>query len=178
MLKKEKIKIGEDYLKKLGDSSATFLANYKGLKAEDLADFRRSLRKNGGEFGVSKNRVLKFSVEKYLSESAETKDKFNTLLKGPIGIVYLKGDVAEGAKSVVKFSKEKAGKFELHGGLIDGDYISVEDINRISLLPSKEILLTKIVGSIVSSHRGILSVLTGVQAKLVRTIAAIKDKKS
>ena len=113
-----------------------------------------------------------------MSAQTDAREAFKSALSGPLGVVYIKEDVAEGAKAVVKFSKEKSDFFKVTGGVMDGRFISLDDVKQIASLPSKEALMAKIVGSIVAPHRGLLGVLNGLQGKLVRTLAAIRDQKS
>lgn len=173
--KEQKLEMGKDITKRMVAASASIVAEYRGLSAEDLASFRKDLRKVGCEFRVVKNRVAKFAID---DVEGEDRDKIKSLLKGPLGVVYVNEDVAQGAKHVIKFSKEKKGVFNVTGGVMDGQFISLEDVQRIAALPSKDTMMASIVGSLVAPHRGILGVLSGVPAKLVRTIAAIRDTKS
>ncbi len=61
---------------------------------------------------------------------------------------------------------------------MDGSALEKEQLKAIADLPSKEVLLGQIVGSIVAPHRGLLGVLNGVNRNLVQVINAIKDTKS
>jgi hypothetical protein len=61
---------------------------------------------------------------------------------------------------------------------MDAKRVSAEDLEAISELPSKEVLLGRIVGTLRSPHRGLLNVLNGVPRNLVQVINAIKDKKN
>ena len=62
--------------------------------------------------------------------------------------------------------------------MIDKNVVSLDEIKAISDLPSREELLAKIVGSIASPSRGLVTVLSGVSRNLVQVLGAIKDKKS
>ena len=61
---------------------------------------------------------------------------------------------------------------------MDGKSISAKDLKAIASLPSREVLLAQIIGSLVAPHRGLLGVLNGVPRQLVQVISAIKDKKA
>jgi large subunit ribosomal protein L10 len=174
MQKSEKLEVAKAYAKRFDDADASIFAEYRGLSAEDLAGFRRELRSVGCEFKIVKNRVTKFAVDATFPEKAEG---IKSALKGPLGVVYIKNDLAGGAKAVVKFSKEKEEFFKVTGGVLEGSFISVAEIQKIASLPSKEVLMARIVGSLVTPHRNLLGVLNGVSSKLVRTIAAIRDAK-
>ena len=172
--KAAKIELGHELADKFSKSKGAAIAEYAGMTAEDLAFLRRELRSAGCEFKVVKNRVARKAVDVALPESGTFKDN----LVGPIGVVYIYNDIAEGAKAVVKFSKEKPEMFKLTSGLLDGRVIAISEFQSIAELPSKDVLLARIVGSLVTPHRRLLGALNGVSQNLVRVIAAIKDKKS
>ena len=96
---------------------------------------------------------------------------------GPVGIVYLNGDIAAGAKVAVEFAKDHD-KFVVSSGLLDGELVSVAEIETISDLPSKDVLLAQILGSLIAPHKGIMGILNGVPRSLVQVVNAIKDTKN
>ncbi len=172
--KAAKIELGHELADKFSRSKGVAVAEYAGMTAEDLAYLRREMRSAGCEFKVIKNRVARKAVEAALPEAGN----FKATLVGPIGVIYFYKDVAEGAKAVIKISKEKSEKFKLTSGLLEGKVIAIKEFQAIAELPSREVLLSKIVGSLVTPHRRLLGALNGVSQNLVRVIAAIKEKKS
>lgn len=158
---------------RMNKAQAAFVAEYRGLTVAELTELRTELRKCDAEFKVIKNRVAKKALETEASESAPMSDS----LTGPVGVIYSYGDLAAGAKVAVEFAKSHD-KFKITGGVLDGKALTDADIKSISDLPSKETLLTQIVSSLVSPHRGLLGVLNGVNRNLVQVINAIKDKKT
>lgn len=153
-------------------AGGALVAEYRGLTVAELTELRTELRKVGAEFKVTKNRVLKKAIELEAQESSELADK----LVGPVGVVYLFEDVAAGAKVAVEFAKNHE-KFVVTGGLMDGGLVSDKEIEAISNLPSKEVLLGQILGSLTAPHKGIMGILNGVPRNLVQVINAIKDTK-
>ncbi len=172
--KASKVELGHELAEKFSKAKGALIAEYSGMKAEDLAALRRDLRKVGCEFKVIKNRVARKAIEGSVPDAAPIKDK----LVGPIGIVYFYSDIAEGAKTVIKCSKEKAEQFKLTSGLLKGRLMPVKEFEAIAELPSKDVLLARIIGSLVAPHRRLLGALNGVAGNLVRTVSAIKEKKS
>jgi large subunit ribosomal protein L10 len=158
---------------RFGKANASIVAEYRGLSAGDLASLRVQLRKAQCEFRVIKNRVAIKAIEHHVDDAKAICDK----LVGPVGVTYIYGDVASGAKALLNFAKDKEA-FKVTGGLMDGKALSLNQIKDLSDLPSKEVLLARIIGTLVSPHRGLLTVLNGVSSKLVRVIGAIKDKKA
>ena len=163
----------EELAGRFNSAQAAITAEYSGISANELAGLRADLRKIDTEFKVIKNRIAKKAIEGSANGSESLKDR----LSGPVGVAYLNGDVAAGAKAMLAFAKSNE-KFRVTGGVLDGRALSVAEIKALSELPGKEELLAKIIGTLVSPHRGLLHCLNGVGTNLVRVISAIKDTKS
>lgn len=154
-------------------ANAAIVAEYRGLTVAQLTNLRKELRKIQGEFKIVKNRVAKKAVLGKVQSYAPLAEN----LKGPIGVAYLYGDTAAGAKALVEFQKTND-LFKITAGVMESKAISAKDVNAIASLPSKEVLLGQLVGLLVSPHRGLLGVVNAVPRSLVQVINAIKEKKS
>jgi large subunit ribosomal protein L10 len=154
-------------------ANAAIVAEYRGLTVASLTELRKALKKVNGEFRIVKNRVAKKAVLGKAGTAKEIADS----LKGPIGIAFLYGDAAAGAKALTEFEKSNE-LFKITAGVMDSKKLSSRDVAAIASLPSKEVLLGQIVGLLVSPHRGLLGVLNGVPRNLVQVINAIKEKKN
>lgn len=166
-----KKEIGGELKEKFAPLQGAIIAEYRGVSAEDLRSLRVELRKVDSSFLVVKNRVAKKAIE-----GSESVEAMSPLLKGPVGVASLSGDVAQGAKVLLEFAKSNKA-FKVTGGVLDGKIVGKDDIKAISDLPSKEVLIAKVLGSITAPHRGLVSVINGVNSKLVRVLSAIKDQK-
>lgn len=173
MDRKAKEALRVEFEGRFSKAKAAIVAEYRGLTVAELTSLRRDLRKVNGEFRVLKNRVARKAV-------AGKQDGFSgleTSLKGPIGVAYLYGDAAAGAKAMVEFEKGKE-LFKITAGVMDSKTITPAEVKAIASLPSKEVLLGQLVGLLVSPHRGLLGVLNAVPRSLVLVINAVKEKKS
>ncbi|NRA67108.1 MAG: 50S ribosomal protein L10 [Pseudobacteriovorax sp.] len=155
-------------------SNAVIVAEYRGLTVSEMTDLRVKLRESTAEFMVLKNRVAKKAVEE---DGLESLKDFSNSFVGPVGVVCAFGDSAQATKTILEFAKEHP-KLIIKSGHMDGSTVNVEELKAIADLPSKEVLLGQIVGSLVSPHRGLLGVLNGVSRNLVQVINAIKETKS
>lgn len=153
-------------------AEASIIAEYRGLTVEELTELRRSLRPIQGRFRVLKNRVAK----KALADEAKEYGSLSDALKGPVGVAYFKGDPAQAAKSVLKFAEDHP-NFIVKNAVVGNAVMSQSELKALSDLPSREVLLGKVVGSLISPHRGLMYALNGVSSNLVRVINAIKDSK-
>jgi large subunit ribosomal protein L10 len=163
----------ENISAKLSKANAVILAEYRGLGVGEMTELREKLREVSAEFKVINNRITKVAIDENVQAAQGLRDK----LKGPIGLVLAYGDAAQIAKTVVDFGKEKE-VFQVKGGLLDGAQVTDQELKAIANLPSREVLMASIVSSLISPHRGILGVLSGVPRQLVQVINAIKDKKA
>jgi large subunit ribosomal protein L10 len=155
-------------------ANAAIVAEYRGLTVADLTELRVGLRKANSEFRIINNRIVKKAID---NDGLADIEPLKKSLKGPLGVVFAYGDVAASAKVVLEFAKTKE-LFKVTGGVMEGAAVSVDQLEALSNLPSKEVLLGQIIGTLVSPHRGLLGVLNGVSRNLVQVINAIKDKKS
>lgn len=173
MNKSEKIVVKEKIGSRFNDVSAVIFAEYRGLTVEELTELRVKLRDAEAEFRVVKNRIAKKAITDHAPDMEVVTDE----LKGPVGLVYAFGDSAQATKTVLDFEKAHP-KLVVKAGFMDSSKLTSSNLKEIADLPSKDVLLAKIVGSIVAPHRGIVGVLSGVNRKVVQVINAIKDTKS
>jgi large subunit ribosomal protein L10 len=153
-------------------ANAAVVAEFRGLTVASLTELRKALKKANGEFRIVKNRVAKKAV----LGKAETAKELASSLKGPVGIAFLYGDAAAGAKALADFEKSNE-LFKITAGVMDSKKLSANEVKAIASLPSKEVLLGQIVGLLVSPHRGLLGVVNAVPRSLVQVINQIKEKK-
>jgi len=173
MTKAAKQALKDKVAERLQKANAAMIAEYRGLTVAELADLRVKLREAKAEFKVVKNRIAKVAIREDAPAMLPVVDR----LKGPVGLVLVYGDAASVAKSLLEFAKDKE-NFKVTGGVLDGKAVGAADLKAIAELPSKEVLLARLVGTLVAPHRGLLGVLSGVPRQVVTVINAIKDKKA
>jgi large subunit ribosomal protein L10 len=153
-------------------ANAAIIAEFRGLTVARLTELRKALKKVNGEFRIIKNRVAKKAVLGKAENAKELADS----LKGPIGIAFLYGDAAAGAKALMDFEKVNE-LFKITAGVMESKKLSADEVKAIASLPSRDVLLGQIVGLLVSPHRGILGVINAVPRSLVQVINQIKEAK-
>ncbi len=173
MSKADKHSLKDDFAISFKKANGAIVAEYRGLTVTELTDLRVKLREAKAEFRVIKNRVAKFSIK----EDAPAMAPLSSALKGPIGVVFIFGDPAAAAKAVLDFEKDKKELFKVTSGVLDGKPLSTADLKALADLPSKDVLLARIVGTLASPARGLVTVLSGVPRQIVTVLAAIRDTK-
>jgi len=156
---------------KLGAAKASFLADYRGLTVDEVNLLRGKLREVGVEYRVVKNTLLKLAAKDTDSACLEEH------LAGPTAIAIATADPVAPAKILSDYAKQN-NKFELKVGAMGGKVLSLADIKALSDLPSREVLLAKLLGSINAPVSNFVGVLAAVPRSLVQVLAAIQDKKA
>ncbi len=156
---------------KLAASKAAFLADYRGLNVDQVNKLRGELRGVSVDYQVVKNTLLKLASK---DTGAECLHEF---LEGPTAIAIATDDPVGPAKVLSEFAKANP-KFELKAAALDGKLLSVADINALAELPSREVLLAKVLGSINAPASNFVGVLAAIPRSLVQVLGAIQEKKA
>jgi large subunit ribosomal protein L10 len=156
---------------KLKESKAAFLANYRGISVEQSNELRTKLREAGVEYRVVKNTLLSLACKGTDFECLQE------YLTGPTALALATDDPVQPAKVLYEFAKDSK-VFELKSGALDGNVLSIEDIEALSKLPSREVLLGKMLSSMSAPATNFVGVLAAVPRSLVQVLGAIQDQKS
>ena len=165
-----KQQIVTELAEKLAVAKAAFLADYCGINVEQANTLRGELLKAGVEYMVVKNTLLKLAIKGTSTECLDAQ------LVGPTALTIVTGDPVAPAKVLSDFAK-KVNAFDLKGGVLDGKLLSIADITALADLPSREVLLARMLGSINAPVSNFVGVLAAVNRSLVQVLAAIKDQK-
>lgn len=170
MEKEKKYKVVEELSEKLKRMNSMFLAEYSGLTVAQITKLRKELRTVDVEFNVVKNSLLKIASEG--TGAAVINDKFT----GPNAIVGIYNDPTSAAKIITAMAKEMP-LLKLKAGFLGDKPLTVEDIVKLATLPSKEILIAKLMGLLQGMPQRLLYVLSGNTNKLMMALNAIKTQK-
>jgi len=159
-----------DLHEKLKDFKLAVLASYSGLDVERLTLLRNNLRKSDAEVKVVKNTLLRIASEG--TNFSVAKDQ----LKGPLALILTNKDVVAPTKVLVEFAKKNA-QLEIKTGVLDGKLLTMDQLNALSMLPSREILLGKLLSVMVGVQGGLVNVLSAVPRGLVQVLNGYREKK-
>jgi large subunit ribosomal protein L10 len=154
---------------RLADSKNLFLTDFAGLTVADITKLRGELRKDGSTYSVVKNTLFKIAA----GDLASTFDEY---LAGTTGVVFAGTDPVGPAKALKTFSKDVKA-IGIKAAYIDGRIVGAAQVEILASLPPKQELLAKLVGSLASPMRGLVTVLQGNQSGLVRALNAIREQK-
>ncbi|MEK7018623.1 MULTISPECIES: 50S ribosomal protein L10 [unclassified Bacillus (in: firmicutes)] len=144
---------------KLRASKSTIVVDYRGLTVSEVTELRKNLREAGVEFKVYKN-----SLTRRAAESAEMAE-LNEFLTGPNAIAFSNEDVVAPAKVLNDFAKNHEA-LEIKAGVIEGKLVTLDEVEAIATLPSREGLLSML-----------LSVLQAPIRNLALATKAVADQK-
>jgi len=130
-------------LKGLLDSAElALILDYQGLSVKEMSDLRDRLQTSNGVCKVAKNTLMRRAID-----GNDAWSNLDPLLTGTNAFILVKGDVGAAVKVVQAFQKDTK-KSETKGGLFEGKLLSQDEIEAIGDLPTKEVLMTQIAGSI------------------------------
>ncbi|TSC93764.1 MAG: large subunit ribosomal protein L10 [Candidatus Berkelbacteria bacterium Athens1014_28] len=146
----------EEILEKISQNlkgKKSVIVGYSGLAVKEMEKLRNSLEEKGVGFFVVKNTLVKIALK---GEKITIDDE---ILEKPIAMAFSNDEVAS-AKEIKNFSKEHE-KLEIYGGIIENQFVPTSTISALALLPSREELIAKIVGTIAAPLSGFVNVLSG-----------------
>ncbi|HEX3029990.1 MAG TPA: 50S ribosomal protein L10 [Clostridia bacterium] len=167
----EKKQVVQELSNKVKSAKSIVLADYRGLTVEQDTELRSALRKAGIDYKVVKNTLTRFAMkENGLGE-------IDTFLNGPTAMAVSDTDPVAPAKVLSEFAK-KFEKLELKVGVVEGKVIDVNGIKALADLPSKEVLIAKVLGGFNAPISGFVNVLNGNIRGLVVALNAIAEQKA
>ncbi len=166
-----KIEAVQKLKEKLQASKCVIITEYQGMTVAEMTDLRSRLRKEEVELKVIKNRLAKIALRE---AGLDTMDEY---LKGMKAIAMGMNDPVAPAKVLVAFSKDNE-KLKIVAGLMDNRRLSIDQIVELSKLPSRDVLLGRMLGSLTSPVQRLASVLHQSLAKVVYALDAVARKKA
>lgn len=151
------------------NSKSVSIIEYRGLNVEEISDLRNKYRAEGVSYKVYKNTLVKIALEELGYEGYEE------FLKGPNGFVFSNEDMVAGPRVSVDFSKDNE-KLVVKAGLLDGKVIDQNDLKALAKLPTKEVLIAQVLGTLNAPISGLANVLQGSIRKVVYALNAVKEK--
>jgi len=169
--KQSKHDLVAELAEQLKNTKAAFLADYRGLNVEKSTELRRKLRAAGAEYRVIKNTLLRLAAQGTPAACLDPE------LKGPTAVTLVTSDPVAPAKALIEFAKANQA-FELKAAMLDGKLLQVADVKALAELPSREVLLGRLLGTLNAPTSNFVGVLAAVPRSMVQVLSAIKDQKA
>ncbi|MBE6100358.1 MAG: 50S ribosomal protein L10 [Anaerovibrio sp.] len=153
----------------LTSSQGAVITSYKGLTVAQDTALRVELRKAGVSYHVIKNTMTRIAAQEAGFEG------MIQYLEGTTALAYSADDAVAPAKIISEFIKKNnladEEKLVIKGGIVDGQVVTAEEVKAIASLPSREVLIGKLLGSIQAP----LSNTVGVMGSMLRSIVTVLD---
>lgn len=153
------------YVELLNESRAVFLTEYRGVSVDQMEELRSNVRNAEGAFHVTKNTLLRTALEQ------SGRSLPDELLLGQTAAGFALGELPALAKALVDFSDE-SDTFAIKGGLMDGEFLSVEQIQALADLPSLDDLRAQIIGLINAPAQNVAGAIAGGVRQLINVLNA------
>ena len=170
MNKQEKTREVESLREALKGAPSTFVLSYRGLTVGQVSALRKKVRATSSRYRVVKNRLALRALRETPFEALAGE------LKGPTAIAYAAGDAAALAKVLDEFARENQG-LQLKAGLVDGRVVTPAQIKAIADLPSREILVARLLSVLRAPMVRVVTVLQAPARGLVRAMDEIAKQK-
>jgi large subunit ribosomal protein L10 len=153
----------------LSNAQALIVAEYRGLNVESVTGLRAAARKSGVYLRVLKNSLARRAVK------GTPFEKLAEQMSGPL-MYGIAQDPVLGAKVLAEFAKANE-LFVIRGGAMANSVMSAKDIAALALLPGRNELLAKLMGTMQAPVAKLVRTMNEVPAKFVRGLAAVRDLK-
>jgi large subunit ribosomal protein L10 len=152
------------------NNQAAFLVNYQGLTVSNLHSLRKDLRKIGGTFKVTKARLMQIATK-----DLQGCQDFSNQFKNQVGIVFVKQEVPAVAKTIVNFSKQNE-HLNVISGFFESRTISKQEIENLASIPSKEVLLAQLMGTLQAPISALVRTLNAIATNVQSTLQQVAEK--
>lgn len=168
--REEKKKIIEDLKNVFQTSASVLVIEYRGLDVKSMQFVRRQVKESDSELRVVKNKLLHKACE------GTGVEQIKDLFRGPTAIAICGREIPATAKVFVQARKE----FEdlvLKGGLVEGKVCGAAEIEQLSKLPSKNVLISMFASVLVSPLSNFVGTVNQIRCKLIYALEALKETK-
>jgi large subunit ribosomal protein L10 len=154
----------------LQDAKAVVFTDYRGLSVSQVQALKRELAKHQADITVTKNTLMS------LAATSANRQVPANVLEGPTATLFAFGDEVAPLKALVDFAKEQELP-TIKAGFLGDAPLTASQVSVLAALPSRDMLIAQVVGTIKAPLGGLVNVLQGNVRGLVYALAAIRDQK-
>lgn len=150
-------------------SQGILFTENKGLKVKEFQSLRRDLRAKGAEIHVLKNTLFRVAAADIVEQLP------SELHNGPTAVAFVFENESVCAKALVDFSLTNK-NLVVKGGFFSGRALTAQQVEALSKLPSRDVLIAQVIGAIAAPLTQLVGVVEALYADPIRTIGAVADK--
>ena len=169
MNREQKAAVIEEVATQIKESEAVFAVDYRGISVPQAAMLRERLEDADATLRVVKNTLTELAADQAGAEGLKN------LLEGPTAFTFVRGDAALAAKVIATFRRENQ-VLEFKGGTMDGATLSIDQIESISRLPTRDVMHGQLVGMMASPITGLVRGLNQLIAGLALQLGQIAEQ--
>jgi len=171
------MKVGTLYRQRMANSvkdgvskkSSTFVVSYRGISSAQMNTLRKNLKRKKADVLVSKSSVAKIALKEAKCEDLAGR------IEGQLALILSNADASEVSKVLVNFAKSYEG-FVVKGGVLDGAFLSEDEVKTLSDLPSREVLLAKLMGTMSAPLTRFAGALNGKTRDMISILKQKSEK--
>ncbi len=175
MNRTEKAELAKTMGEKLAKAKVAIFADFKGLTSSQADNLRKQLRATQTEVVVIRNNLARLATKE--GQHGEQAKLLMGAVVGPTLVAFAYADAADAARVIHGFAKDNEA-LKLKDSLMGQKRIWVTDIEELAKLPTREILLAKMLGTLNAPATNFVGVLAAVPRSLVTVLSAIEKKKA
>lgn len=169
MAKPDKVDAVTEIAERFNSATAAVVTEYRGLSMAQLSELRRALGA-GTTYRVAKNTLVKRAAEQSGVEGLDD------MFVGPTAIAFVEGEPVDAAKALREFAKDNKA-LVIKGGYMDGRALSVNEVESIADLDSREVTLSKLAGAMKAKMGQAAALFAAPASQVARLAAALQEKK-
>ena len=159
-----KINSVEEMRRWMEECTVAISTDYTGLSVSAMTGLRRSLREKNVQFRIIKNTLA------YRAADAAGRPAFKEIVEGPTAFAFSYGEPTDPAKALVEFIRATRSPLKIRGGILGDRILTLEEVNNLATLPSKEELIARLMGQLNAPAAGLVYVLNANIAGLARVL--------
>jgi len=167
--RKEKAVVIEEVSAEVAKAQSIIIAEYRGLDVASVTVLRKTARESGVYLRVLKNTLVRRAV------AGTPYEELTAQLTGPL-IYAISADPVSAAKVLAGFAKTND-KLAIKGGALPNSLLSQDGVKALATMPSREELLSKLMGTMQAPVTQFVRTLNEVPTKFARGLAAVRDQK-
>ena len=152
-------------------AASVVVVDYRGLTVTQDTELRRNLREAGVHYKVYKNTMVKRAIE------GTEFQPLDAVLEGPNAFAISKDDATAPARVISEFAK-KAPNLEIMAGIVEGKFYDADAMKAIAEIPSRDVLLSRLLGSLQSPVTNLARVLNQIAEKGGEAAPAAEEAKA
>ena len=168
----EKQAIVADLVEKFRNAQGGVFVDFAGTTVAADTEMRRAMRAAGVEYAVVKNTLTRIAANQVGFE------ELDPILNGSTAMAVCHSDPVAAAKIICEYANKKDSTIKIKAGFVDGKVISAAEVQALSELPSKEVLVAQVLGTMMAPVTSFATVLNANIRGLAVALQAIADKKS